>query len=73
LRRMHLARRALFGADPTRTSVTRVVTDHVFWELGRFSVTYRTMFGESLPASMVLPVEPERISRADRFERAISV
>jgi AraC-like DNA-binding protein len=47
LRRMHLVRRALIGADAARTNVTRVVTDHGFWELGRFSVAYRAMFGES--------------------------
>lgn len=47
LRRMHLARRALLRADASKTSVTRVVTEHGFWELGRFSVAYRTLFGES--------------------------
>jgi AraC-like DNA-binding protein len=47
LRRMHLARRALLCADPTKATVTRIVTDHGFWELGRFSVAYRALFGES--------------------------
>ncbi|WFU75527.1 helix-turn-helix domain-containing protein [Bradyrhizobium sp. CB2312] len=47
LRRMHLARRALLCTEPSKASVTRVVTDHGFWELGRFSVAYRTLFGES--------------------------
>jgi AraC-like DNA-binding protein len=46
-RRMHLARRALVRADHSETTVTRVVTDHGFWELGRFSVAYRAMFDES--------------------------
>ncbi len=49
-RRMHLVRRALLRAEPSETTVTRVVTDHGFWELGRFSVAYRTMFGE-LPSA----------------------
>lgn len=47
LRRMHLVRQALLRADPSQSTVTRVVTDHGFWELGRFSVTYRALFGES--------------------------
>jgi AraC-like DNA-binding protein len=47
LRRMHQVRRALLLADPSRSTVTRVVTDHGFWELGRFSVVYRALFGES--------------------------
>jgi len=47
LRRMHLVRRALLQADPSKSTVTRIVTDHGFWELGRFSVSYRALFGES--------------------------
>jgi AraC-like DNA-binding protein len=47
LRRMHLVRRALLQADPSKSTVTRIVTDHGFWELGRFSVCYRALFGES--------------------------
>jgi len=46
LRRMHLVRRALLAADAKTTSVTRVVTDLGFWELGRFSVAYHALFGE---------------------------
>jgi AraC-like DNA-binding protein len=47
LRRMHLVRRALLRVDPSKSTVTSVVTDHGFWELGRFSVAYRSLFGES--------------------------
>ena len=47
LRRMHLAHRALLHADPSKATVTRIVTNHGFWELGRFSVAYRELFGES--------------------------
>jgi AraC-like DNA-binding protein len=57
LRRMHLVRRALQGSDANRTSVTRIVTDHGFWELGRFSVAYRTLFGESPSETLRQPVE----------------
>jgi AraC-like DNA-binding protein len=51
-RRMHLARCALFRADPAKTTVTIIATDHGFWELGRFSVEYHTLFGESPSASL---------------------
>jgi AraC-like DNA-binding protein len=47
LRRMHLVRRTLLGSDPSKATVTKIVTDHGFWELGRFSVAYRLLFGES--------------------------
>lgn len=47
LRRMHLVRRALQRSDGSKVTVTRIVTDHGFWELGRFAVAYRTLFGES--------------------------
>jgi AraC-like DNA-binding protein len=47
LRRMRLARRALREADPEVTGVTTVATGLGFWELGRFSVRYRQIFGES--------------------------
>jgi transcriptional regulator GlxA family with amidase domain len=57
LRRMHLARRALFRADPSTSTVTRIATDHGFWELGRFSVAYRTLFGESPSETLRLRAE----------------
>jgi AraC-like DNA-binding protein len=47
LRRMHLVRRALERADPANSNVTTLAADHGFWELGRFSVEYRALFGES--------------------------
>lgn len=55
LRRMHLARRALSQADPASTTVTGVATDHGFWELGRFSVEYRALFGELPSATLKQP------------------
>jgi AraC-like DNA-binding protein len=57
LRRMHLVRRALSEADASSTHVTRVVTDHGFWELGRFSVAYRTLFGETPSETLRRPPE----------------
>jgi AraC-like DNA-binding protein len=52
LRRMHLARRALRNADVERKSVTAIASDYGFWELGRFSVGYRSLFGESPSATL---------------------
>jgi AraC-like DNA-binding protein len=52
LRRMHLARRALLRADPATATVTSTATAYGFWELGRFSVEYRALFGESPSASL---------------------
>jgi len=47
LRALSSARKALVAGREAGASVTQVALDHGFWELGRFSVTYRTMFGES--------------------------
>jgi AraC-like DNA-binding protein len=52
LRRMHLVHRALLRADPLTSTVTRIVTEHGFWELGRFSVAYRALFGEPPSATL---------------------
>jgi AraC-like DNA-binding protein len=52
LRRMHLARRALLMADPATVTVTELATNFGFWELGRFSVAYRSLFGEAPSASL---------------------
>lgn len=47
LQRLNKARAALRSADPSKSSVAEVARNHQFLELGRFSVTYRTTFGES--------------------------
>jgi len=52
LRRMHLANRALSRADSASTDVTTVATEHGFWELGRFSGQYRSLFGEVPSATL---------------------
>jgi AraC-like DNA-binding protein len=55
LRRMHLARGALVEADPLTATVTRIAMDYGFWELGRFAVRFRELFGESPSASLLRP------------------
>jgi len=57
LRRMHLAHRALRMGE---TSVTEIATDYGFWELGRFSVTYRSLFGESPSTTLRRPPDDSK-------------
>ena len=51
LRRMHLARHALQCGGDT-SNVTDIATEFGFWELGRFAVTYRVLFGEAPSATL---------------------
>jgi AraC-like DNA-binding protein len=50
-----LERRALVRAGPAGPSVTEIATESGFWELGRFSVAYRALFGEPPSASRRRP------------------
>jgi AraC-like DNA-binding protein len=52
LRRMNLARRALRLAGADATTVTEVATRFGFWQLGRFAVEYRALFGETPSATL---------------------
>lgn len=45
--RLSRARWALLSADASLTTVTAIATGFGFLELGRFSVEYRKVFGES--------------------------
>lgn len=52
LRRMNLARRALRRSMPSETTVTEIATGCGFWELGRFAVEYKRLFGEMPSATL---------------------
>jgi len=60
LRRMHLVRRAFRIADAEKTTVTEIATDYGFWELGRFAVAYRSLFGEPPSTALRRPPEDSR-------------
>ena len=61
LRRMHLVHRAL-RTSPSTATVTQVATDHGFWELGRFAVAYRALFGEAPSATLQRPRDHRSIN-----------
>ena len=65
LRRLNLARCALTRASPAETTVTQIATSYGFWELGRFAVSYRMLFGESSSKTLARAPE-ERSSPAGR-------
>ena len=69
LRRMHLARHALLRADHEEDTVTAIAMAHGFWELGRFSVDYRELFGEAPLATLRRPVDdaPQTRNPLPRF------
>jgi len=50
--RMRLVRSALRQADPEISRVTDIATEFGFWELGRFAVKYRQIFGEMPSATL---------------------
>jgi AraC-like DNA-binding protein len=62
LRRIHLARRALRRANPGSITVTEVASNYGFWEFGRFSVVYRSLFGESPSTTLRRPPDEPRPS-----------
>ena len=53
LRRLNFARRDLLRMSAAETTVAEIAMRWSFWHLGRFSETYRALFGE-LPSSTLL-------------------
>jgi AraC-like DNA-binding protein len=60
--RLHAARADLLRADPVEASVTRIAHERGFSHLGRFSIDYRELFGES--PSVTLGRLPARLPRS---------
>jgi AraC-like DNA-binding protein len=58
--RLSQARRALLSADGQLVTVTEIATGFGFGELGRFSVEYRKVFGES-PSQTLQCAYPEQL------------
>jgi AraC-like DNA-binding protein len=60
LRSLNAVRDSLLHCQPEPGIVTRVAIDHGFWHLGRFSLSYRALFGER-------PIDTlRRTGRSDR-------
>jgi AraC-like DNA-binding protein len=73
LRRMHLAHLAFVEAEPGTATVTHIATANGFWELGRFAVEYRGLFGEAPSATLRRPAQEIRTSKNSPFDFADSV
>ncbi len=67
LRQLNLAHRALKLADSATGSVTEIATEHGFWELGRFAVAYRALYGEAPSATLQRPPSAETAQRTPGF------
>jgi AraC-like DNA-binding protein len=52
LRRMNLARHALYDSSPDAATVTEIATRYGFWQFGRFAGEYKSLFGESPSATL---------------------
>jgi AraC-like DNA-binding protein len=55
VRRMNLVRRSLCESAPRATTVTEIATRYGFWQFGRFSGEYRSLFGELPSVTLARP------------------
>lgn len=58
MRRFHAVRRALLTARPGSVSVAYIAHSHGFYELGRFAVDYRNLFGERPSETLAVSRNP---------------
>ncbi len=58
--RLRRARQLLLNGDPEQMSVKYAALDSGFWDLGRFSVRYRSLFGESPSRTLASAVASEK-------------
>ena len=59
LRRFHAARQRLLGAVSKTNTVKDIALEHGFYQMGRFAIRYKSLFGESPSESLQRPpVEP---------------
>ncbi|MBN9563860.1 MAG: helix-turn-helix domain-containing protein [Alphaproteobacteria bacterium] len=67
LRRMHLAHQRLLAVGPGEATVTEIAMQYGFWELGRFAVEYRRIFGERPSATLRAPAARSLRSNSAEF------
>lgn len=65
--RLWRTREALAAADPASANVSSIAVGFGFWELGRFSIAYRTMFGESPSQTLRGRTRPPRTPEKRRI------
>jgi len=58
MRRFHAVRRALLAARQGSVNVAHIAHSHDFYELGRFAVDYRNLFGERPSETLAISRKP---------------